>query len=291
MSTISKKCRLVRDHPAFERGILAVIVLAGILVGLETSPEIVDRYGDILHWTDRIVLAIFVAEALLKIVAEGKRPWRYFTSGWNVFDFFVVTVCLIPGSGAWVAVVRLARILRVLRLATMLPDLQIIVGALLRTIPSMFYVALLLMMHFYIFAVAGVFLFRGNDPGHFGNLGVSFITLFRVVTLEDWTDVMYTAIHGSHFYAAQGLTPVGPEPQAFGYWGALYFILFVVIGAMVMVNLFIGVILTGITEMQAESLKQRLDIDILKRHEAQTLEELAKIEDSLAKLREQLSRV
>ncbi|MEM7167997.1 MAG: ion transporter [Planctomycetota bacterium] len=290
MSQLVTLCRNLRDNTHFERGVLVVILVAGVLVGLETSPTVMERYGELLRILNGAILGIFILEVLVKIFAEGRTPWRYFRSGWNVFDFLVVVACLLPTAGAWVAVARLARVLRVLRLATMLEELQIIVSALLRTIPSMGYVTLLLMLHFYVYAVAGVSLYRGNDPGHFGDLGLAFLTLFRVVTLEDWTDVMYTAIYGSDVYAAQGAIPLGSDPQAFGVWGALYFVSFVVVGAMVMVNLFIGVILTSITEVQAESLKAKLDIDMLKQQDASTLEELQKIEDGIANLRRQLSQ-
>lgn len=290
MSRLVTACRNLIEHRAFERTVLCVILLAGVLVGLETSRSLMERFGEQLIFLNHVVLSLFVAEVVLKVIAEGRAPWRYFRVGWNVFDFCVVVACLLPSGGAWLAVARLARILRVLRLATMLEELQLIVSALLRTIPSMGYVTLLLMLHFYVYAVAGVWLYRDNDPGHFGDLGVAFLTLFRVVTLEDWTDVMYTAIYGSDVYAAQGAVPVGTDPQGFGVWAAVYFVSFVVIGAMVMVNLFIGVILTSITEVQAESLKKKLDIDVLKQQDAATLDELNKIEQAISNLKQQLSR-
>ena len=147
------------------------------------------------------------------------------------------------------------------------------------------YVSLLLGLHFYVYAVMGTFLFRGNDPGHFGDLGQSMLSLFRVVTLEDWTDVMYSAVHGTAVYNAQGPIPVGPEPHAFGWWGVLFFVSFVVVGAMVMINLFVGVMVTSLSEAQAEALRHKLDITAIEEHEQALERTVDKLETELTELR------
>lgn len=271
-------------HKAFEVFILAVIVLAGVVVGLETSTGITANHGPALHFANKLILWIFVAEAALKILAKGRQPWRYFQSPWNIFDFSIVVVCFLPVGGAYIAVLRLARILRVIRLITVVPRLQVLVSGLLKSIPSMFYVTILLSILFYAYGVMGVFLFRGNDPGHFGDLGASLTTLFRVVTLEDWTDVMYTAFHGSDVYPAQGPIPVGTEPKAFGWLGIFYFVSFVICGSMVMINLFIGVILTSLTEAQAEQLRDKIHLD-------ESDDQMREIEKSLGDLQRSLDQI
>jgi len=278
-------CQKIRDDHRFEIFIIGVIVAAGVLVGLETSQNLVRQYGGILHGCDKLILLIFIGEIAIKMAAEGSRPLNYFRNGWNVFDFSIVAVCLLPSTGAWVTVVRLARILRAVRLITQIPRLQVLVGALLKSFPSMGYVSLLLGLHFYVYAVMGTFLFRGNDPGHFGDLGHSMLSLFQVVTLEDWTDVMYSSVYGTAIYNAQGPIPVGPEPQAFGYWGVLYFVSFVVVGAMVMINLFVGVMVTSLSEAQAESLRQKLDITAIEEHEKALEHTVDKLESELNELR------
>ena len=183
--------RCIVDSKLFSSFIIGVIVFAGILVGLETFPEIAERHGSTLHFLDKLILGIFTAEVILKMAAEKSRPWRYFKDGWNIFDFTIVAVCFLPLGGGYVAVLRLFRLLRVFRLISVIPKLQLLVTALLRSLPSMFYVCLLLFLLFYVYAVIGVMLFSGNDPVHFGNLWSSFLSLFRIVTLEDWTDVTY----------------------------------------------------------------------------------------------------
>ncbi|MDQ8193673.1 ion transporter [Coraliomargarita sp. SDUM461004] len=246
--------RKIVDSQLFSSFIIIVIVFAGILVGIETFPAIVDRHYQLLHFLDNAVLAIFTTEVILKMAAEKKQPWRYFKDSWNIFDFSIVAVCFLPLGGSYVAVLRLFRLLRVFRLISVIPKLQLLVTALLRSLPSMFYVCLLLFLLFYVYAVIGVMLFSGNDPIHFGNLWSSFLSLFRIVTLEDWTDVMYLQMYGSDVYQGynQTLTDVEFSPRAMPIIGALYFVSFVTIGTMIMLNLVIGVIINGMDEAQKE---------------------------------------
>lgn len=281
-------CVNLRDHPRFEPFIIAVIIAAGILVGLETSENLVAQYGGLLHALDKLILGIFIGEILIKMGAEAPRPQNYFKSGWNVFDFTIVAVCLLPAGGPMVTVVRLARILRATRLITQIPRLQVLIGALLKSLPSMVYVSILLGLFFYVYAVMATFLFRGNDPGHFGDLGMSIVSLFRVVTLEDWTDIMYTACYGSDVYNAQGPIPIGPDPEAFGFWGIAFFSSFVIIGAMVMINMFVGVMVNSLSEAEADELRKKLHIDSTEKHEVALEAKMDIIERELNELKELL---
>ncbi|MDX2226518.1 MAG: ion transporter [Verrucomicrobiae bacterium] len=227
-------CQNISRAPRFQWFIIGVIVLAAILIGLETSEPTMARYGTIIHFLDRVVLWIFVVEALIKILAHFPRPWKYFQDGWNLFDFAIVAVCFLPIHAEYIAVLRLARLLRVLRLITVLPRLQMLVGALLHSIPSMGYVGLMLLLHFYMFAVMGVFFFGKIDPASFGNLASAMLTLFQIVTLEGWIDVMQV------------------QRAAHPILAPAYFILFILLGTMIMLNLFIGVIMNSMQEMQEE---------------------------------------
>jgi voltage-gated sodium channel len=240
------------DSKLFQRGILGTIVVAGVLVGLETYPSVVARYGDILRVLDRVIVGIFVLEAAAKIGRHGRRPWLYFKDPWNVFDFVVVALCLIPADFHYAAVLRLARILRTLRLISAVPRLQLVVTSLIKSMPSMAYVGGLLFLLFYVYGVLGVFLWQGNDPAHFGNLKLSMLSLFRVVTLEDWSDVMYIQMYGADVYPAAGTPSMGPEPAGRPLLAVVYFVSFVLVGTMIMLNLFIGVIVSSMNEAQAE---------------------------------------
>jgi voltage-gated sodium channel len=216
--------------------VLGLILVAGVLVGLETNAALMAQIGPWLGAADRLVLALFVVELLVRCGAHGARPWRFFRDPWNLFDFAIVAFCLLPLGAEYSAVLRLARVLRVLRLITALPRLQILVTALLKSIPSMAYVGVLLVVLFYVYAVVGVSLFGKADPAHFGSLGAAALALFQVVTLEGWADIMRTQLA-----AGPGtILTIG------------YFISFILLGTMITLNLLIGVIVTGMEEARQE---------------------------------------
>lgn len=219
----------------FHHVIVAVIVLAGVVAGLETSPALMAEHGVLFHALDRLILGVFIIEALLKMAAHGRQPWRYFADGWNVFDFLIIVICLLPVGGPFAAVLRLARALRLLRLVSALPKLQLLVGALLKSLSAMGYVSLLLGLLFYIYAVAGIHLFGAHDPQHFGSLPTAFLSLFRLVTLDNWADLFN-----------------GQLPHVPGIKVAIYFVTFIIFGTMIIMNLFIGIIMNSMAEMHAE---------------------------------------
>ena len=127
----------------FNNLIIIVIITAGVTVGVETYESFAAQNHTILNIIEQAILAIFVVEIVIKIAAEGSRPWRYFLNPWNIFDFAIVSASLLPVGGQYLAVLRLIRILRVFKLVKAIPKLQIIVEALLRSIPSMGYVSIL----------------------------------------------------------------------------------------------------------------------------------------------------
>jgi voltage-gated sodium channel len=281
--------RQIADAPWFQHTITAVILLAGVLVGLETYPSISETWGGLLHRVDQLILAVFVAEVIVKIGAEGNKPWRYFTDPWNVFDFAIVAVCFMPFDAQGVAVLRLARLLRVLKLVRALPKLQILVSALLKSIPSMGYVSLLLFMLFYLYAVAATMFFGANDPVHFGRLDISMLSLFRAVTLEDWTDLMYIQMYGCADYGYDGMMAQCTQSQAMPLTSVAFFVSFVLLGTMVILNLFVGVIMSGMDEAQAEQRELAL---LEAAGEAPTLDgELSELQAQLAALQDHLTRV
>jgi|APTNR8051073442_1049403.scaffolds.fasta_scaffold00006_300 voltage-gated sodium channel len=245
----------------FQRLIIVVILLAGAIIGVETSPGVSPHMMHTLHVLDRVVLGIFVVEMVLKMGSFGRRPWRYFHEGWNVFDFIIVAGCLIPAGGSYVAVLRLFRLLRVLRLLTAVPKLQQLVTAMLRSLPSMAYVCVLLGLLFYIYAVMGVMMFGRNDPVHFGTLGRAMLTLFGVVTLENWVEIMNIQRLGSALFVEyqERMAALGAVSQAMPAVAVAYFVSFVLVGTMVMLNLLIGVIINGMDDAQKEMLERELE--------------------------------
>lgn len=280
------------DSNVFQKSILVLIILASILVGVETSSFMVNEYGIYLKVLDKIIIYAFALEALLKMMQYGSSFYKYFENPWNVFDFIIVVVCFLPGDYHFAAVLRLARILRVLRLVTNIPKLQLLVRALLKSLPSMTYVSLLLGMHFYIYAVLGVFLWSKNDPTHFADLPTSVVSLFRIITLEDWTDIMYVNMFGSDKVPFEQFSAITPEPSSSPVIASIYFISFVVFGTMIMLNLFIGVIINSMNEAQKDILKEQLSKRNRKTSKAEDLQmELEKLENQISVIKTKIKEV
>ena len=255
-------CKRIAEANWFSIFIFGVIIAAGVVVGMQTYTEFEARHHVLLSTLDTIILGIFVIEVLIKIIAEGKTPWKYFKDSWNIFDFTIVVVCLLPiQNNDFVAVLRLARVLRVMKLVSAIPRLQILVGAVLKSIPSIGYVFLLALVHFYIYGCMGTFLFSENDPLHFRNLQTSMLSLFRAVTLEAWTDLLYINMYGSANFGYEESTYKMLEKLGFQevkstaapIVSSIYFISFILTGAMIVLNLFVGVMLTGMDEAKKEN--------------------------------------
>jgi len=213
----------------FNNFIIWTILIAGIVVGIQTYGERVANWQGLLHNMDILILWIFTIEAILKLIVYGTD---YFKDSWNVFDFVIVVICwaafFMPNIDAGVvAVFRLARVLRVFRLVSALPKLRILVDAMLKSIPSMGYVGILLFLLFYIYGVMGVFLFKENDPIRF-------------------SDNMHGCDH--EVYGLDNCDNPVAQPTA----AVIYFVSFVMFGTMIVLNLFIGVIMNSMEEVQQE---------------------------------------
>lgn len=221
----------------FEPMMIGLILFNGFLIGLETSREIAGSYGDWLRLGNDVILVVFIIEVILKLAAVAPRFDRYFGNGWNLFDFSVVVLSLVPATGDFALVARLIRVLRVLRLVSTVPQLRLIVATLVRSIPSMGHVILLMSIIFYIYAVTGYHLFSEHDPQQWGTLGAALLTLFQMVTLEGWVEVMDTAMEAHS-------------------WSWIYFVSFVLIGTFVMLNLFIAVVINNLDASKAAELEE-----------------------------------
>lgn len=281
----------------FSNLVLFLIIVAGVLVGLETMPDFEPNsaYGRAVDQMQNIILWLFVVEAGIKILSRGSRPWEYFYDPWNIFDFVVVAVCFLPLHASYAAVFRLARILRVLRVVSTVPKLQMLVGALLKSIPALIYVGSLLFLHFYTYAVMGTFLFRENDPVHFRNLPVSMLSIFEVVTLEGWVNTMYTQMYGSDHYGyddeMKSLVNAERVSTSYPLISPFYFVTFIMLGTMIILNLFVGVIVNGMEEAQGE-----FQDELRQKHRAKlghlTLgDEIALVQEQLEQLAQQLSAI
>lgn len=273
----------------FQIVILLLILTSGTVSGIE-SYYIGDERGPTMAFLTSIqdmILWIFVAEIALKILACGSQPWRYFANGWNLFDFLIVGVCLLPIESQFGTVLRMARLVRTLRLVTLLPKLQLLVSALLKSIPSLGYVGTLLALHFYMYAVIGTFLFHDNDPLRFGHLHTSFLSLFQVLTLEGWNDVLATQYLGSdvgYDDAWKVLTEGVRTSQAQPVLATVFFVSFIMLGTMIMLNLFTGVIINSMEEASNEAAESKRREHLAKTGKATLEDELAQISMQMREL-------
>ena len=283
----------ITESPWFQHLILALILLSGSLSGVESylrTDEYARAVGTIAKVQDGI-LWIFVVELLLKILACGRRPWQFFTNAWNLFDFLIVGLCVLPFEAQFTTVLRMARVARTLRLVSILPRLQLLVGALLKAIPSLGYIGVLLGIHFYMYAVIGTFLFGSNDPIHFGSLHETFLTLFQVLTLEGWNDVFATQYLGSEVMYDEllkaltaGVRVSAGQPVV----SALYFVSFIMLGTMIMLNLFTGVIITSMEEASQETAESRRKRHLAQRGFTTLRDELSVVSRQLREISDQL---
>jgi len=246
---VSARCVAIVESRGFQAFVTSVVIVAAVEVGLETSAGFRAHHGTALHLLDVAVTAAFTAEIAVRFLADGDRPAAFFRRPLNLFDTVLALGGWLPLSPGLLGVLRLVRLLRVLRLVRSMPKLRLLIGATLNSIPS---ISVLIGMLFYVYAVAAVFLFGANDPIHFANLPTSLLSMFRVVTLEDWTDIMYTQVHRCSAYGYRDQPELCTDPRAFGAFGALFFVSFVFVGTWVVLNLFIGIILAGMDEARRE---------------------------------------
>mmetsp|Transcript_28177 Transcript_28177/g.33391 ORF Transcript_28177/g.33391 Transcript_28177/m.33391 type:complete len:1260 (+) Transcript_28177:99-3878(+) len=273
------KAEMICSDERFTHFITFTILAAGVVVGLQTEA---DASSPALDALDGVILAIFTLEVILKVMAEGDEPLRYFDDSWNCFDAFIVGACFIfmlpfmPDVGSMLAMLRLLRLLRVLKLVKALPQLRIITVALISGFGSISFVTLMLFLLFYLFANIAIIFFGKNDPMHFGNLQLSLMSLFVIATLDDWTDIMYINMLGCDKYGYEyGPSKYGfneqknkdsilncSHPKASGWIAALFMVIFVVLGSFVMLNLFIGIVSTAMEQAKADT---KTEADIYKR--------------------------
>jgi len=236
------KFQTIRDNKAFEMFVISIIIFSSLMIGMRTYD--LHPYAENALWVlDYGVTLFFLMEILIRMAAE-KRFVDFFKKGWNIFDFVIVVVSLIPlDDSEYALIARMLRLFRVMRLISFIPELRVLVSALISALPRMGYVALLMFIIFYLYAVIGNLLFGALNPVLWGDLGISLLTLFRVATFEDWTDVMYEAMTLYRFS-----------------W--IYFVTFIFFSAFVFLNMMIGIVVEVLDEehkkMEAENMAEEV---------------------------------
>lgn len=257
--SLRTRVSLFLDRKSVRNGILGVILFNAFLLGLETSTEIMAAVGPLVLALDTACVMVFVIEIGLKLFAQRGA---FFRSGWNIFDFLIVGIAIMPGAHSF-SVLRALRILRLLRVLSVAPALRRVVEGFVRAVPGMGSVFLLMAMIFYIGAVMATKLFGSAFPEWFGSLGASAYTLFQVMTLESWS---------------MGIVrPVMAEfPHA---W--LFFIPFIVVTTFAVVNLLVGLIVNSMQEAHGQESDARTD-----EYRDEVLKRLIAIEEKLEKPRD-----
>ncbi len=251
-----------------QRFIIALILLNAVTLGLETSDTVMAWMGPVIVSADVIILSIFTAEVLTKLFVYRLRFWR---NPWNVFDFFVVGIALIPAAGPF----SVLRVLRLLRLVSMVPKLRFIVEALLRAIPGIISIIGLLLLIFYVFAIIATGLFRESHPEWFGTLGASMFTLFQIMTLESWS---------------MGIgRPVMEEHP----WAWAFFVPFILIATFTVLNLFIAIIVDAMQRMhdRAMEIEQQMIHDSVHEENQALHSEIQALHQETVALQERLARM
>ena len=275
--SFQQQFQTLRDNKLFEMLVISIIILSSLLIGVKTYP-LHPTLEQFLVFMDYAVTLFFLVEILIRMAAED-RLLNFFKKGWNVFDFIIVVVSLIPlDDSEYALIARMLRLFRVMRLISFIPELRVLVTALLSALPRMGYVALLMFIIFYLYAVIGNLLFSSINPTLWGDLGISLLTLFRVATFEDWTDVMY-------------------ETMTVYKLSWIYYLTFIFFSAFVFLNMMIGIVVEVLDEEHSKMLadEQQDEKNALLDEQAQQLAEQKahqqKLESEVASLHIKLDQL
>jgi voltage-gated sodium channel len=234
MDTLALQQRFLalRSNKAFELFVVTVIIFSALVVGAKTY-DIPPLMLTIIGWLDIAITIIFLFEIVVRFLGEESKK-DFFKSGWNIFDTLIVVVSLIPIEDSEMALLgRLVRIFRVLRMVSVIPELRLLLNSLLKALPQLGYVVLLMFIIFYIYAAIGSMLFHGINEDLWGDIAIAMLTLFRVMTFEDWTDVMYETM---------AVYPIS--------W--LYYLSFIFLTAFAFLNMVIGIVVGVMEEEHRE---------------------------------------
>ena len=231
-----KIARFAESRPV-QRVVMTLIVVNAVTLGLETSASAKAAMGDLLHILDTAVLAVFVCEIVAKLTGRG---FGFFRDGWNVFDFAVVSIALVPSAGPF-TVLRALRVLRVLRLLSVIPQMRRVIESLLRAVPGIGSIIAILILVYYVFAVVATNLFGERFDEWFGTIGRSMFSLFQIMTLESWSMGIVRPVMTVYPYA----------------WA--FFVPFILIATFTMLNLFIAIIVSAMQEQTAHEHEEEME--------------------------------
>jgi voltage-gated sodium channel len=239
-------CRRIADSPRFQAFIMGVIVANAVTLGLGTYDDFGSGVDSALNALDDLFLGIFVVELLIRITAFGNRPQDFFKDGWNLFDFVVISLAFVPGVRDNITLLRLARLLRVVRLVSVMPDMRVLIRAITRSVPPITSLALLTLLLMYVYGMVGWILFHEGDPEQWGNIGEAMLSLFQILTLENWPQ---------YLDAGQAIHPAS--------W--IFFVSYVLVASFLVINILIAIIINSMEEVHSaerEADRDRIDDEL-----------------------------
>ncbi len=254
---IEAKFAALKSNKVFETFVVGIILFSAVVIGLKTYsiPPVLTQVIQVL---DRMITLFFLTEITIRFIGDEEKR-KFFTKGWNIFDTVIVVVSLIPIQDSEMAIVgRLVRIFRVLRMVSVIPELRILLNSLIKALPQLGYVMLLMFIIFYIYAAVGSTFFHTINPDLWGNIAIALLTLFRVMTFEDWTDVMY-------------------ETQDHYSLSWIYYLSFIFFTAFAFLNMVIGIVVNVMEEEHRAALKEDLQ---------QEADDIGKLREEIAELKQ-----
>ncbi len=230
----------LRSNKIFELFVVAVIIGSALLVGAKTY-DLHPVALTAISWLDHFITAFFLVEISIRFLGEENKR-DFFKNPWNVFDTMIVTISLVPIENSDMALVaRLVRVFRVLRMVSIIPELRMLLNSLVKALPQLGYVLLLMFIIFYVYGAVGSTLFSHINPDLWGDISISLLTLFRVMTFEDWTDIMYETME---------VYPLS--------WS--YYLTFIFFTAFAFLNMVIGIVVNVMND-ENEKLRKQKSID------------------------------
>ena len=245
----------IENNRYFNIFINSVIVFTGIIVGIETNKSLVEDYPLLFHMIDQTIKYIFLFEILIRFVPKWNKPLEFVSDGWNIFDSLLVIASFLP-FGTYPFILRILRLLRFTRIFRRVPQLRMIIISLIQSIKPIGFVGIILVTMVYIYGVVGTTAFSKNDPVHFGSLGIAMVSLVRAATFDDWSYLMYIQMYGCNNFGYH-LTPEKcKSPSKMPIFSIFYFLSFIIISGLIIINLVIGVIIQSMFDSKEQMRKQ-----------------------------------
>lgn len=262
-NSLQARFHRLRSNKAFELFVVGIIVFSALVIGAKTYdiPPLLSQVIVILDW---MITLFFLFEVTIRFIGEPRKR-DFFKSGWNIFDTLIVLISLVPIEDSDMALIgRLIRVFRVLRMVSIIPELRMLLSSLIKALPQLGYVALLMFIIFYIYGAVGSFFFADVNEVLWGDIAISMLTLFRIMTFEDWTDVMY-------------------ETMAEYPFSWMFYVSFIFLTAFAFLNMIIGIVVNVIeSENRARQIEEEGEQPARSELEAQLVQLQKSVDQLLA---------